>query len=39
MICQQIPSVLEVIRHLGMFYYWHVWETIPVIKTVCMPWS
>lgn len=25
-LCQQFPSALHVMQHLGMFYQWHIWN-------------
>ena len=24
--CHQIPSPAVVMHHLGIFYYWHIWQ-------------
>lgn len=36
MLCHQVPSALTVMHHLGMFYYWHVWNVVPTLgRIVC----
>jgi predicted TIM-barrel fold metal-dependent hydrolase len=34
-ICHQVPSMAVVMHHLGLFYYWHVWNMIPQARIVC----
>jgi hypothetical protein len=33
--CHQVPSAAVVMRHLGIFYYWHIWQPIPLARVVC----
>lgn len=33
--CYQVPGALVVMHHLGLFFFWHVWNVIPVARVVC----
>jgi predicted TIM-barrel fold metal-dependent hydrolase len=35
-VCHQVPSPTVVMRHLGLFYYWHMFNVIPTIgRIIC----
>lgn len=36
--CHQVPSPHEVMRVLGLFYYWHPWQPIPQARILCPSW-
>jgi hypothetical protein len=33
--CQQVPSMVQVMHHLGLFYLWHQFNTIPLARVIC----
>jgi hypothetical protein len=35
-VCLQVPSPAVVMHHLGLFYYWHIFNSIPTLgRIVC----
>ena len=34
--CHQVPSIAVVIHHLGLFYYWHIWNILDTARIVCL---
>lgn len=35
LLCHQITAMLDVMRQLGMFYYWHAFDAIPISSPFC----
>ena len=35
LVCHMVPSFAQAIRDLGIFYYWHIWDIIPVSQFLC----
>jgi hypothetical protein len=35
MMCLQIPSMLQAIHDLGMFYLWHAFNAVPLARVIC----
>lgn len=37
-LCEQFPSMIQVMHHVGMFFYWHIWNvTTGGGRIICWP--